>query len=67
MITIRQPLGIASSPILAPDLDLYGQQRVDDPAVASPSGLGQNVFKDRGAIDRSDFSGPTATLDQSAR
>ena len=36
MITIRQPLGIASSPILAPDLDLYGQQRVDDPAVASP-------------------------------
>ncbi|MHB8969228.1 MAG: choice-of-anchor L domain-containing protein [Pirellulaceae bacterium] len=61
MISIRQPLGIASSPILAPDLDLYGQQRVDDPDVKN-SGSGQNVFKDRGAIDRSDFSGPTAAL-----
>ena len=30
--------------------------------MASPSGLGQNVFKDRGAIDRSDFAGPTAML-----
>ncbi len=62
MVTIRQPLGIPSSPILAPALDLFGQQRVDDPAVTSPSGLGQNVFKDRGAIDRSDFAGPTAML-----
>ena len=62
MVTIRQPLGIASSPILAPDFDLYGQRRVDDPDVASPSGLGQNVFKDRGAIDRSDFSGPSAII-----
>ncbi len=36
--------------------------RVDDPSVAPPSGLGQNVFKDRGAVDRVDFSGPTALL-----
>ncbi len=62
MVTIRQPLGIASSPILAPNVDLYGQARVDDPSVASPSGLGGNVFKDRGAIDRSDFAGPSASL-----
>ena len=39
-----------------------GQERVDDPDVATPSGLGQNVFKDRGAIDRSDFSGPSAIM-----
>ena len=62
MVTIRQPLGIAASPILAPDIDLYGQSRVDDPSVASPSGIGGNVFKDRGAIDRSDFAGPSASL-----
>ncbi len=62
MVTVRQPLGIADSPILAPDIDLFGQSRVDDPSVASPSGLGGNVFKDRGAIDRSDFAGPSASL-----
>src|SRR5205085_744046 len=56
------PLGIPQSPILAPELDLLGQLRVDDPSVASPPGLGSNVFKDRGAFDRSDFVGPSATL-----
>ena len=35
---------------------------MDDPTVATPSGLGQNVFKDRGAIDRADFVGPNAVL-----
>lgn len=62
MTTIRQPLGIASSPILAPNFDLFGQRRSDDPDVLPPSGLGQNVFKDRGAIDRSDLAGPSAIL-----
>lgn len=62
MVTVRNPLGIDPSPILAPDLDLYGQRRVDDPDVATPSGLGNDVFKDRGAIDRSDFAGPSAVL-----
>ncbi len=62
MKKIRQPLGIADSPIIAPDYDLYGQLRVDDPNVSSESGVGENVFKDRGAIDRSDFSGPSAQL-----
>lgn len=62
MVTIRQPLGIDSSPILAPNRDLYGQRRLDDPSASAPSGLGENVFKDRGAIDRSDFAGPSAAL-----
>ena len=31
---------------------------MDDPNVSSPPGLGSNVFKDRGALERSDFIGP---------
>jgi hypothetical protein len=60
--TVTDPLGIPVSPILAPDIDLFGQLRVDDPLVTPPPGLGSNVFKDRGAIDRADFIGPSATL-----
>jgi hypothetical protein len=57
---IKQAVGIAPSPILAPDRDFYGLFRADDPSVAPPSGLGGSVFKDRGAIDRADFFGPSA-------
>ena len=59
---VLQPIGIPPSPIVAPQFDVYGQLRMDDPAVASPPGLGANVFKDRGAIDRVDFVGPTGWL-----
>ena len=62
MVQVSQPLGIAASPIQTPDYDAYGQLRLDDPAVAPPPGLGENVFKDRGAVDRSDFAGPGAKL-----
>ena len=62
LIQVRSPLGIPASPIIAPDQDLYGQKRIDDPAVAPPASMGGNIFKDRGAIDRVDFIGPTATL-----
>ncbi len=62
MITVSQPLGIPVSPILAPEMDITGQLRVDDPSVDTPAGLGDNVFKDRGAIDRADFLGPSAEL-----
>ena len=62
MITVSQPLGIPVSPILAPEFDITGQLRVDDPTVDTPAGLGDNVFKDRGAIDRADFLGPSAEL-----
>lgn len=57
---VKQAVGIAPSPVLAPDRDHTGQLRSDDPNIAPPSGLGGNVFKDRGATDRSDFVGPTA-------
>jgi hypothetical protein len=62
IVSSRQPLGIPSSPILAPNYDMLGQLRIDDPSVANYPGLGSNVYKDRGAIDRVDFIGPTASL-----
>ena len=59
---VKEPIGIAPSPIIAPIRDVTGQLRVDDPSVEPPNGLGTNVFIDRGALDRADFSGPTAAL-----
>jgi hypothetical protein len=60
--TVKQAVGIAASPILSPDRDNSGQLRADDPNIAPPSGLGGNIFKDRGAVDRADFVGPTAVI-----
>ena len=62
LVTIRTPLGIPLSPILAPDRDVTGQLRVDDPDVDSPAGVGGDVFKDRGALERADFVGLSAVL-----
>jgi hypothetical protein len=62
LIAVKQPLGLDLSPIIAPTYDLNGLLRVDDPTVNTPSGVGQNVFKDRGAQDRSDNLGPSAVL-----
>ncbi|MFM7077445.1 MAG: hypothetical protein ACKO3G_15480, partial [Planctomycetaceae bacterium] len=59
---VKTPLGIQPSPIVAPDRDLYGQLRGDDPWQASAAGLGSNVFKDRGAIDRVDFAQPRIAI-----
>ncbi len=59
---IKAPLGIPTSPILAPDRDRYNQLRLDDPSQDPPPGLGSNIFKDRGAIERADFIGPFARL-----
>jgi hypothetical protein len=60
LLAVKQPLGLLPSPIITPSTDITGQLRVDDPSVASPPGLGESVFKDRGAADRSDFVGPSA-------
>ncbi|QDV22465.1 DVUA0089 family protein [Aureliella helgolandensis] len=59
---VKNSISVAPSPMLAPDLDVTGQRRVDDPTVNSPAGLGGNVFKDRGAVDRSDFIGLEAVI-----
>ncbi|XZE56816.1 Ig-like domain-containing protein [Planctomycetaceae bacterium SH139] len=57
--SLKQALGLPVNPLLAPSRDVTGQLRVDDPEV-SFTGLGSNVFKDRGAHDRADFVGPVA-------
>ncbi|MCA9051015.1 MAG: hypothetical protein KDA89_19905, partial [Planctomycetaceae bacterium] len=63
MVTLRDPLGLAQSPINAPDLDAFGQTRADDDAPGTgPGAPGANVRKDRGAVDRVDFSDPTALV-----
>ena len=69
-VVVNSPLGIPQSPILAPQRDLYGQLRGDDPGEVGLPGLGSNVYLDRGAIDRVDLAQPTISLavplDQSA-
>ena len=62
LTTVRDAVGIPPSPILAPTFDVNGQVRVDDPNVEPPGGLGDSVFKDRGASDRGDLVGPRVTL-----
>ena len=62
LVAVKRPLGLSASPILAPQFDINGQLRVDDPAVETSSGVGEDVFKDRGAQDRADFIGPSVVL-----
>ncbi|MHB9077543.1 MAG: Ig-like domain-containing protein [Pirellulaceae bacterium] len=62
MVAVTSPLGIPPAPIVAPDRDRFGQLRIDDPAQDPPPGLGSNIFKDRGAVERADFAGPHALL-----
>ncbi len=59
--SLKRALGLPVNPLLAPSRDVTGQLRVDDPNV-SFSGLGSNVFKDRGAVERADFVGPVAVI-----
>ncbi|HEY2415129.1 MAG TPA: dockerin type I domain-containing protein, partial [Pirellulaceae bacterium] len=62
LAAVKSSIGIPQSPIITPDHDIYGQLRVDDPSQNTPTGLGQNVFKDRGAVERADFTQPTADV-----
>jgi hypothetical protein len=60
--TVRGAVELPPMPIIAPSIDLNGQFRVDDPNVDTPTGVGQSVFKDRGAEDRADAIGPRLSL-----
>lgn len=62
LASVKDPVGLARSPILAPNRDVLGQLREDDPSVEPQNGQGRNAFKDRGAIDRVDFVGPRVSL-----
>ena len=62
LTAVKNPLGLPPSPIIAPQFDVNGQLRVDDPTVQTPNGLGEFVFKDRGAFDRGDVVKPRVVL-----
>ena len=57
---VKQVIGISPSPVLAPERDLFGLKRFDDPSVNTPAGIGGNSFIDHGALERTDFAGPFA-------
>ncbi|HVU85765.1 MAG TPA: NF038122 family metalloprotease [Pirellulales bacterium] len=70
MTAVDSPVGIGvvngvvvGFPIIAPATDETGKLRIADPNVQSSGGSsGSNIFIDRGALDRSDFTAPTAAL-----
>ena len=62
LVAVRSPLDISAAAVLESSRDAIGQLRVDDPGVNTHPGMGGNVFKDRGALDRADFNGPTAVM-----
>ena len=62
MEIVKEPLIIPLSPIIAPERDRYNQVRVDDDTQNPPSGMGSNIYKDRGAIERADFDGPHSMI-----
>lgn len=59
MVAVKQGFGIPASPVLAPDYDRNGLLRVNS---SSGGGVGNNVFKDRGSLDRADSVRPSVTL-----
>ncbi len=67
LLQVKDPLDLdgrdnQGSPIIAPEFDVYGQLRGNDPDVETPGSQGASVTFDRGAIDRVDFSPPQARL-----
>ncbi|EMI42141.1 GEVED domain-containing protein [Rhodopirellula sp. SWK7] len=62
LISLRNSLGLPSSPILAPTFDANGQLRVDDPTFDTSFGVGLSGFIDRGAEERTDNEGPRFVL-----
>ncbi len=47
LASVLEAIGFDPSPIVAPNTDLNGLLRIDDPSIEPPNGLGSNVFKDR--------------------
>ena len=63
MVSVETSLGEPQSPIIAPSTDLLGQLRTANPlSNNSTSGVGENVYIDRGAIEHVDATGPTSRL-----
>ena len=58
--TLKNAVGLRPSNILAPTRDVNGVLRADNDLYATPGGLGQSIFKDRGSVELADFVGPIA-------
>jgi VCBS repeat-containing protein len=58
---VKNAVGLPASPLLAPDRDVTGILRIDDPT-APTTGQGPNVNIDRGAVERADTSKLRAVL-----
>ncbi|MFG0263137.1 MAG: DVUA0089 family protein, partial [Novipirellula sp. JB048] len=59
IVSVKNSVGLAPSPIVVTKRDLAGQIRKNG---STGSGQGNNVDIDRGALDRSDTTGPKAQL-----
>ncbi|MCY2986728.1 MAG: Ig-like domain-containing protein [Planctomycetota bacterium] len=59
---VTNALGIPQQDMFAPTIDRFGQLRLDDPDTPNASGLGANIFIDRGAVERADFQGPVVQM-----
>ena len=66
---VTSSIGLPQQDMFAPDFDRFGQKRVADQTQVAgqnynvkPIGVGASAFRDRGAVERADFSGPTASL-----
>ena len=61
MVTVETSLDEPPSPIIAPSTDMLGQLRTANPLTNNSTlGVGENVYIDRGAIERVDVTGPTS-------
>ncbi len=58
---VAASIGIPVSNLIAPPIDRFGQQRIDDPNIQN-TGQGNKVFYDRGAVEHVDFKKPTSAL-----
>ncbi|MCG8653757.1 MAG: ribosome-recycling factor, partial [Pirellulales bacterium] len=60
LANLKGSVGLPISNILAPNRDVAGILRADNPDFAPPGGIGSSVFKDRGSSELADFVGPVA-------
>ncbi|WP_145417286.1 tandem-95 repeat protein [Planctomycetes bacterium K23_9] len=60
LVNLKNSIGLPISNILAPNIDVAGILRADNPNFAPPGGIGASIFIDRGSSELADFVGPIA-------
>ncbi len=63
LVNLKNSVGLPINNVLAPNLDVAGILRADNPDFAPPGGIGSSVFKDRGSNELADFVGPVAIVE----